>query len=72
MQPIEILVTNQIPVMTKEVSPIDYMLYVRTNMEIKSVGLLRMSDYLPDEFIYTMMEYIDMFTKNPMYNAYLK
>lgn len=69
MQPIEILVTNQIPVMTKEVSPIDYMLYVRTNMEIKSEGLLRMSDYLPDEFIYTMMEYIDMFAKNSMYDS---
>lgn len=67
-QPIRIKIINQIPFEMKEVSPIDYMLYVREIMGNKSEELLRMSEYLPDEFIFNMIEYLDLFERNPMYD----
>lgn len=66
-QPIKIQIIDRLPFEIKEVSPIDYMLYVRTLMEKKTEELLRMSDMLPDDFFCTMIEYMDLFVRNPMY-----
>lgn len=67
-QPIKIQIIDRLPFEIREVKPIDYMIYVHTIMENKSQELLRMSEYLPDEFIFNMIEYLDLFERNPMYD----
>lgn len=67
-QPIKIQIIDRLPFEIREIKPIDYMIYVHTIMENKSQELLRMSEYLPDEFIFNMIEYLDLFERNPMYD----
>lgn len=68
-QPVKIQIIDRVPFEIREVKAIDYMIYVHRIMENKSQELLRMSEYLPDEFIFNMIEYLDLFERNPMYDV---
>lgn len=64
----QVMILDKLPFEVKEADPIDYICYARTILEQKAEELLKLSDLLPDEFFYTMMELLDVFTRNPMYD----
>ena len=75
-QQIDELIKNGFPDVTedfykipiKEENALDYIINIRSDIERRADELIKFSDLLPDEFFYTMMELLDIFARNPMYN----
>lgn len=60
--------TDKFPFECQEISSLDYIIYIRTILEQRADELLRLSNYLPDNFIYLLFELLDLFERNPLYN----
>lgn len=67
--PVKILRTDITPFMEYEMSSTDYAVYMRTVLEKRADELLKVSDYLTDDFVYALFELMDLFERNPLYNA---
>lgn len=60
--------TNGVPFVIRDVSSIDFVIYMHTQLETKADDLLKLSNFLPDEFLFIMLELLDFFSRNPMYD----
>ena len=66
--PVNVPRTDEIPFKIEEIHTIDYAIYMRTILEKKADDLFKISNYLPDNFIYVLFELLDFFERNPLYN----
>lgn len=67
--PVRVPIIDKLPFETQEISSIDYAIYMRTILERKSDELLKISNFLPDDFMYILFELLDLFERNPLYNV---
>lgn len=66
--PVNILRTDKLPFKQQKIDSAIFAVYMRTILEKQVEDLLKLSNYLPDDFIYVLFEVLDIFEKSPIYN----